>query len=176
MERMTRTAVAALEFAKPLKQSEEAVDLNALLERTLFFVERQATAQGVTLRKKYAPDLPRASVDEDLMKQVFLNIMLNGIQAMPNGGALEVQTHTFGPRGVEVIIADQGVGIPAENLTRIFSPFFTTKARGTGLGLYVARQIVETQRGELHVSSTPGQGTSFTVRLPIGTVTEGEPP
>ncbi|MCC7538442.1 MAG: HAMP domain-containing protein [Deltaproteobacteria bacterium] len=165
-EKMTSTAVTALEFAKPLTPSVGPVDLADLLDRTLFFVERQAGAQGVTVRKRYAKDLSPAEVDEGLMRQVFLNILLNGVQAMPLGGALEVETRAAGEAAVEVRISDQGVGIASEHRDRIFSPFFSTKPTGTGLGLYVARQAVETQRGEIRVESTPGAGTTFVVRLP----------
>lgn len=166
MERMTQTVVTAMEFARPLKPAVVSVDLAEVLDRAVFFVERQATEQNVKIHTRYTPNLPHALIDEDLMKQVFLNVMLNGVQAMLRGGTLEVETRAAGPRAVEVVISDQGVGIAPEHRERIFSPFFSTKARGTGLGLYVARQIVETQQGEIAVESRPGQGTSFTIRLP----------
>jgi signal transduction histidine kinase len=166
MERLSKTVVAALDLARPLKPAVTQVDLVDLLERTLFFVERQASEQQVELRKRYEPRLARVRIDPDLMRQVFLNIFLNGIQAMPRGGALDVEVRTAGHGSVEAIISDQGVGIPPEHLERVFSPFFSTKPRGTGLGLYVARQIVEMQQGHIRVTSRQGQGTSFTVRLP----------
>lgn len=166
MEKMSRTAVTALDFARPLKPAVTAVDLADLVDRTLFFVERQAASQGVQLRKRYAPDLPPARVDEELMKQVILNLLLNGMQSMPSGGALEVQLRAAGPNAVELAVSDQGVGIPTDQLERIFSPFFSTKRTGTGLGLYIARQIVETQQGALRVTSTIGRGSCFTVTLP----------
>jgi signal transduction histidine kinase len=166
MERLSQTVVAALDFARPLRPAVTEVDLIDVLERTIFFIERQAAEQRVQLRKRYAPGLAHARVDPDLMKQVFLNILLNAIQAMPRGGTLEIEAQPSGAAAIEVTISDQGVGIPPENLERIFSPFFSTKERGTGLGLHVARQIVETQRGQISVTSHPGQGTSVTVRIP----------
>lgn len=175
MERMSKTAVTALEFARPLKPGVAAVDLAELLERTLFFIERQAAQQNVSLRRRYAQELPPARADEELMKQVFLNLLLNGIQAMPGGGVLEVETRAASLHAVEVTISDQGVGIAPENRERIFSPFFSTKRSGTGLGLYIARQIVETQQGEIRLESRPGVGTAFTVRLPASEAVE-EPP
>ncbi|MBI5482710.1 MAG: HAMP domain-containing protein [Deltaproteobacteria bacterium] len=166
MERLSQTAVSLLEFARPLRPDVRDVRVAELLERTIFFVARQAAEHKVVIRPRLAPDLPAVRVDPDLMKQVFLNLLLNGIQAMPRGGELAVGA-AIGAQGmVDIAITDQGVGIPPENLERIFSPFFTTKQQGTGLGLYVARQIAETQGGVIGVSSTPGRGTTFTVRLP----------
>ncbi|MCC6747718.1 MAG: HAMP domain-containing protein [Deltaproteobacteria bacterium] len=174
MERMSQTAVSALDFARPLKPAVTSVEVTELLDHALFFIERKAAEQKIELRKRYATGLPRARVDEELMKQVFLNVLLNGVQAMPRGGALEIEVKSATPQVVEVVISDQGLGILPENKERIFSPFFSTKAHGTGLGLYVARQIVETQRGEIQVESRPGQGTSFTIRLPTDGGSEEE--
>ncbi|HEX7477409.1 MAG TPA: ATP-binding protein [Polyangiales bacterium] len=166
MERLSTTVVTSLEFARPMKPTVADVDVVDLIERTIFFVERQADEQHVQLRKRYAAGLPRAHVDPDLMKQVFLNLLLNGIQAMPRGGGLDIEVSAPSESAIEIVISDQGVGIAPEHLDRIFSPFFSTKERGTGLGLYVARQIVETQRGQITVESHLGQGTAFTVRIP----------
>ena len=167
VERLSKTAVELLEFARPLRPSMCEVDVADLLDRTLVFVERQAAEQAVAITRRYTPSLPLVRADPDLLKQAFLNILLNALQAMPRGGMLEVESLAPSPSAVEVCIADQGAGISPENLARIFTPFFTTKASGTGLGLYVARQIVEMQRGEIQVSSRPGAGSRFTVRLPI---------
>ncbi|HEY3353358.1 MAG TPA: ATP-binding protein [Polyangia bacterium] len=167
MERLSLTAVSLLEFARPLKPSVRAATVVEILDHTLFFVERQAAEQRVEIRRRYASELPAVRVDPDLMKQVFLNLVLNGIQAMPRGGTLGVEARSDGA-AVEIAVSDQGIGIPQEHLDHIFSPFFTTKTQGTGLGLYVARQIVETQRGEIKVATQLGHGTTFTVRLPAG--------
>lgn len=175
MERMSKSTVTALEFARPLSPVVASVDVAELLDRTLFFIEREASHQNVVLRKRYATDLRPARVDEELMKQVFLNLLLNGMQAMPCGGALEVETRAAGALALEVTISDQGVGISPENREKLFTPFFSTKRNGTGLGLYIARQIVETQQGAIQVESRPGEGTSFTVRLPVCEAVE-EPP
>ncbi len=166
MERLSQTVVNALDFARPMEPAVVDVDIAELLDRTLFFVERQAAEQAVALHRRYVPDLAHAHVDPDLMKQVFLNLFLNAIQAMPHGGTLEIATRPVGTFAVEVIVSDQGLGIAPEHLEQIFSPFFSTKERGTGLGLYVARQILETQRGQISVESHPGQGTTFTLRIP----------
>ncbi|MBI4818738.1 MAG: HAMP domain-containing protein [Deltaproteobacteria bacterium] len=196
-ERLSTTAVELLDFARPLTPTIQEVDVRELLDRTLFFAERQASDQHVEIRKHYSPEVPLALVDPDLVRQVLLNLIINGLQAMPNGGVLELrvaegrqdavmvpstsrQPADGGEHGednrlvrptpighfVEVTVSDQGSGIPPENLARIFSPFFSTKTRGTGLGLYVAKQLIDTQRGEILVESEVGRGSAFSVRLP----------
>ena len=168
VERLSQTAVSLLDLARPLRPVVGDVDVVDVLERTLFFVERQARAQKVELRRRYPSTPPVARVDPDLCRQVFLNLLLNAVQAMPRGGVIEVEVRPAAGRVVEVAIIDHGVGIRREDLGRIFSPFFTTKSGGTGLGLFVTRQILETQRGEIIVESEPGRGSVFTVRLPAG--------
>jgi len=164
MERLSRTVISALDFARPLQPSVSDIDVVDLVERAIFFVERQAAEQHVELRKRYAP--ARARVDPDLVRQVFLNVLLNAIQAMPRGGVLEVEVRRADPGTVEVAVSDQGAGISPEHLERLFTPFFTTKEKGTGLGLYVARQIVEAHGGRIRVAPRPAGGTRFAVTLP----------
>jgi signal transduction histidine kinase len=106
-------------------------------------------------------------VDQDLLHQAFLNLLLNAIQAMPNGGHLTVSTLP-GPRGQggEVVIRDDGEGIDPESLKKIFNPFFTTKEKGSGLGLPIVKSIIEVHQGHLQISSTPGAGTTVTITIP----------
>jgi signal transduction histidine kinase len=169
MERLATTAVELLKFARPLAPAVTDIDLAETVDRALFFVERQAASQGVEVRRWYDPGVPAVRVDPELMKQVFLNLLLNGVDAMPEGGRLDVHIRRAAGAApfVELVVSDQGVGISPAHLAHIFSPFFSTKPRGTGLGLYVARQIIETQKGEISVDSHLGQGTAFTVRLPV---------
>lgn len=167
MERLSHTVVAALDFARPIRPAVTQVDLVDLIERAIFFVEGQAAEQRVQVVKHYALRAAHARVDPDLMKQVFLNLLLNGIQAMPRGGVLGVAIRSTRAGTVEVTISDQGTGVPAEHLDRLFSPFFSTKPGGTGLGLLVARQIVETHGGQIRIDSQQGQGATFTVQLPV---------
>jgi signal transduction histidine kinase len=100
------------------------------------------------------------------MKQALLNLILNAIQAMPQGGTLTVST-ALRKDAMEIRIADTGVGITEESRKKLFSPFFTTKRNGTGLGLAITYRIIENHRGRIDVESEPGKGTAFTVRLPI---------
>jgi signal transduction histidine kinase len=170
VERLSSTACELLDFARPLKPVVTDVALPEVLDRTIFFVERQASAAGIEVRRCYAQDLPLVRADPELMKQVFLNVLLNAVQAMAHGGGLEIDVREAEAGDwVDVTIADQGAGIPREQLPRIFDPFYTTKTQGTGLGLYVARQLIETQGGRVSVESRLGRGTAFTIRLPVAT-------
>lgn len=132
----------------------------------------------VTVSRDYWPGPLQVFADAQQMEQVFLNILLNAIQAMPRGGTVTLRTFPEPPllpwAGVRVEIADTGAGIPAEYLHRVFGPFFTTKEGGTGLGLSVSRQIVAAHGGELGVESQEGRGSRFTIRLPM--VPSASPP
>lgn len=166
VDRLSKTVVAALDFARPVPPSVTQTDLVELLARVISFVEPQAAEQKVQIRTHLPARTVIASVDPDLMKQVFLNLLLNGIEAMPRGGALHASIRPAQRGMIEVEISDQGAGIPGEHLGRLFTPFFSTKPGGTGLGLHVVRQIVETHNGRVRVDSTAGRGASFTVQLP----------
>ena len=128
----------------------------------------------------FDPDLPEVNGSNDKLKQVFLNMILNARDAMPHGGSLRISTLVEG-NAVKIVLADNGIGIPRENLSRIFDAFFTTKGKvsGVGLGLSVSYGIVHQHRGIITVSSSVGEGTTFVVSLPLlparvsMTVTEG---
>ena len=106
--------------------------------------------------------------DPDQMQQVLLNIIVNALHAMPQGGELKVATRLIKAEGVvEVAVSDNGRGIAEADVEKIFEPFFTTKTSGTGLGLAICRNIVESHRGTVDVESAPGQGTTFRIRLPL---------
>jgi signal transduction histidine kinase len=118
--------------------------------------------------KDYAPDLPLVLADLDHISQVLLNLMLNACQSMPEGGTLTIMLRSKGSM-VEFSLQDTGTGIPKDQIFKIFDPFFTTKAvgEGTGLGLTVVHGIIQEHNGTMRVSSVPGQGTTFTVALPV---------
>ncbi len=157
-----------LTFARPCRPSFARVSLHTLLEEALVYSRYALRARGITLVKAFSLTEPEILADRELLKQVFFNLILNGVQAMPQGGTLTITTHVksleSGP--VEVEIADTGCGIPPEHLPRIFEPFFTTKARGTGLGLALVRRILDHHRASIQVTSEPGRGTVFTVVFP----------
>jgi len=127
---------------------------------------QEARRSGVSVEKGLDISIGKRNLDAGLLKQAFLNMVLNAIQAMPHGGRLALTT---GLRNgmLEVKIIDTGGGIPVENRKKLFSPFFTTKKNGTGLGLAISYRIVENHRGTIDVSSEPGKGTTFTVKIPV---------
>ena len=138
-------------------------DINKVVEDTLEAVE---IPENVNLVKKLGADLPNAMADPDQIRQVFVNFGLNAIQAMPEGGRFNIAT---GKKDdfIEVEFTDTGCGIPEENTKKLYDPFFTTKARGIGLGLAVSRGIIERHNGSIEVKSEVGKGTTFVVKLPV---------
>ena len=147
------------------------VDIKDYLEEILKDYLRQAKEGQVKIVKNYA-NLPEVTLDKDQLLQVFSNLFVNAIQAMPEGGTMTINTKVGKEmegliQGVLVEISDTGHGISEENLKHLFDPFFTTKYGGTGLGLTIAHNIVEAHRGEIKVTSNLGQGTAFHIYLPV---------
>jgi len=187
IDRVNRVMEALLDLGRPMRFVFAAVNLHQLLERVCLLAEPAAGAAGVQIVRRYDPSLPALWADEDRLTQVFQNLVQNGIEAMPGGGRLTLTTRLSrdpvygrvdvgaGPRPlVEVLVTDEGEGIPEELRDRVFDPFVTTKPRGLGLGLALAHRIVEEHRGALRVTSTPGKGTTFACYLP--TAPPGSPP
>ncbi|KPK99942.1 MAG: hypothetical protein AMJ90_09170 [candidate division Zixibacteria bacterium SM23_73_2] len=157
-----------LEFARQTTPEKTLSDINEVIEKSIDLISHQASMQSVRIDKKIKPDLPEIMIDVGQIQQVFINLLLNAIESMPEGGTLTVSS-AIENRMVAVSFADTGIGIPEENLSRIFDPFFTTKdqGKGTGLGLSVSYGLIERHRGKLDVKSKKGKGTTFTVKLPI---------
>ncbi|MGQ9921662.1 MAG: sensor histidine kinase, partial [Desulfobacca sp.] len=135
---------------------------NALLQDTLTFMEPILAEKGIGLSLALAADLPPVAFDPDHIRQVFLNILKNAIEAMERGGSLTVATQIH-DHTVRAIITDTGSGIPTEVMGKIFRPFFSTKPRGSGLGLAICQQIMAAHGGEIQLVSQPGQGTTVTL-------------
>jgi PAS domain S-box-containing protein len=157
-----------LDFSRQAELHQEEVDLNQVIQETLGMVRGPLEADGITVEEQYAPDLPPLMLAPGRMAQVILNLVTNAQYAMPDGGTLAISSKRNGDQ-VAVCIADTGEGIRPENLSRIFEPFFTTKpvGEGTGLGLPVSLGIVQEHGGRMEVDSEVGQGSSFTVQLPL---------
>jgi signal transduction histidine kinase len=165
-----------LDFSRQRPFVPQEVDLNQVLKEVIGLVRHQGI-HGVTIEERYAEALPVVEVDPGRMKQVFLNLAHNAIQAMPRGGFLTVRT-SAAPEEVTVVVTDSGTGIASQNLVRIFEPFFTTKPEvsGTGLGLSVSLGIVRQHGGTIEVASEIDKGSTFTVRIPRpGRVIDAEP-
>jgi signal transduction histidine kinase len=162
-----------LGYARQTDSAMEQTHINEAIESVLPLIRRRAESQSVNIDAKLDPHVPRIMGDVNQLKQVFINILNNAIDAMPAGGHVDIATREVmgngaGPQ-VEISFQDSGVGIPTDKIGRIFDPFFTTKedGKGTGLGLPISKRIVERHGGSIAVSSTPGTGTRFTICLPV---------
>ncbi len=160
-----------LDFARPPKPQLMAVDLNDIIDKILSFGLKDPSllsnvTAAIDISKDFDEHLPETLADPMQLKQAFLNLMLNAIQAMPNGGTLTVRTSYDEKQGfIRITISDTGTGMDKQTLDKVFEPFFTTKAKGTGLGLAITQRLIEQQGGQIHVESTPGTGTLFTILL-----------
>ena len=173
VERINRLDAAIgnfLRFARPAPLQFSPTDMNAIVQSVLFLVSKQAESQGVSIVEEYDDSLPIIMADSEQMQQVILNIALNSLQAIRDGGG-RIRFRTFQggkPAQIVVEISDTGIGIPDDKLEQIFAPYFTTKSEGTGLGLSIAQRIVEEHGGNISVESEVGKGTVFRVELKHG--------
>ena len=173
LEVIQRSAAAAhgtirelLAFAKPREPLLTPMDVTESLDRACVLLKGMFTDRGVEVVTQHAPALPRVQGDLEQLQQVFLNLLINAVQAMDHGGTITITTVFDPPEWVRVELADTGRGIPQALLGRIFDPFFSTRERGTGLGLSIAHRHVAAHRGRLTVESQEGVGTRFTIFLP----------
>ncbi|KPL01372.1 MAG: hypothetical protein AMJ91_00050 [candidate division Zixibacteria bacterium SM23_73_3] len=155
-------------FARPMPPKKTQVNLNQLVEEGLYFLESRCDKEGIELVRSLSPDLPEITADPAQLTQVLVNLIVNAVQAMPEGGRLMVQT-LAGERHISLFVEDTGVGMSEEVIKKIFIPFFTTKDvnQGTGLGLPVVHGIITSHGGSIKVDSKVGRGTRFEVKLPL---------
>jgi signal transduction histidine kinase len=189
IQRVNKIIKQFLDFARPREPALEPTDILEVLQQTANLLSYEMEAQEISLQRSFPPELPRVLADKEQMMQVFLNLMLNAIQAMPQGGELciaarlpgdgpqpakEKRLMGKGGRGnfVEISIADTGVGIPEEIKGKLFEPFFSTKEEGIGLGLSIAQRIVEQHGGRIRAESISRKGATFFVELPVSTGSE----
>jgi signal transduction histidine kinase len=155
------------DLGKSHESEKRPADVQESLNRVLLLTRKKAQDQGVTIQWETQESPPDVMMDPDRIAQVFLNLVLNAIESMSEGGDLAVSVHpTDDPEGVRIAFKDTGVGIPPDQLERMFEAFHSTKQMGLGLGLYVSRKIIQDHRGEIWVESEVGQGSTFTVWLP----------
>jgi signal transduction histidine kinase len=172
-ERAQKIVRNLLDFARESELESEAHAVEKLIEDTLRLATNQIKLAKVKVKGDLAPNLPPVYGDRQQLEQVFLNIVLNALDAMPKGGTLSISCNNTRDRElVSVEFSDTGVGIPAHTISDIFNPFFTTKpdAKGTGLGLSVSLGIIRQHGGDMKVRSEVGQGTTFSVFLPVAKV------
>jgi two-component system NtrC family sensor kinase len=161
-----------LSYSRQNPLSFKETDITTLIDETLTFTEHELQRKNIEVIRKYADSLPRVRVDANQIKQVFVNLLMNGIDAMPAGGSftirVECSENGAGKKVVQIVYADTGFGILAERIGKIFDPFFTTKDIGnTGLGLSVSKGIIDKHGGTINVESRIEEGTSFFIRLPV---------
>ena len=168
MARLEAMLQAFLDFARPPNPQRNPVDLRDVVGQTVEFISTRAKRQGISFRviERAVPALVEG--DYTMLRQVLLNLLLNGLDAMPSGGVIEVNLNEVSgrSRGYHLTVADNGDGLPPEPLERLFEPFFSTKETGLGLGLAMCRRIVESHGGKIQASRRNGGGTEFTVWLP----------
>jgi len=173
VDRINETVNQLLQLTR--EESFEPVSLEPVrtVDQTVSLIEAQAERQQVSIRRQYEERLPPVQGDSDQLRQLLLNLLLNALQAMPDGGELTLRIESLNgtPAGadgwLQIVLADTGTGIPAEEQEKIFDPFYTTKADGTGLGLAISHRIVERHAGELQFESEAGRGTTVYLRLPV---------
>jgi two-component system NtrC family sensor kinase len=175
--RITKIIQQLLGFVRKKKPEQSLLNVPGLLETTLEFLSHQIQKQRVSVAREIADNLPSVKGDPDQLQQVFLNMILNAVQAMPQGGTLRLSVlskwlskadiENEKRQYVEVCIEDTGVGIEKEIIPNIFNPFFTTKNRGTGLGLMISQGIVQDHEGWIDVESEVGEGSVFKIYLPV---------
>jgi signal transduction histidine kinase len=167
IHRMNEILDQFLQFAKPATPLLEKADVSSIFEETLQLLRPQIEKQLIVVEKEFQP-LPIILMDREQMKQVFLNLLLNAIQAMPGGGHLTLRGQNLEDgQWIHISIQDSGIGISSENINKLFDPFFSTKEGGIGLGLSITHRIIDQHHGKIEVESAPGKGTLFTIWLPI---------
>ncbi len=179
LDRIEQIITGLLMFARPPQARSQACDLHQVVERTLDLLDLQLRDSKVNVTRELADDLPLVIADPDLLQQVLLNLCLNAIQAMPEGGELTLTTGVRRYRTrrslVDVSVADTGVGIPKELMEKIFDPFFTTRSMGTGLGLPISVQIVRDAGGVITAKNNPGGGATLRLSVPVPAEPPGKP-
>jgi signal transduction histidine kinase len=182
IKRITEIVRQMSAFSRPAAANIALHQINDVLTASLDLMRLDKRMKStIAISVELDPALPKTMIDEGQIAQVFINIILNALDAMPEGGRLTVRSsHGLNPDGLDVIslsFADTGVGIPPTDLEKIFDPFYTTKeaGKGTGLGLSISYNIVKRFKGDIKITSEPGKGTTFTIILPVLTAPIKEP-
>jgi len=168
-DRLTQVLTKLLGFSRMDEPKKDFLNMNDIVDDTVLFMEHHLTRfKNVEIAVEKEPDLPLVQVDRIHVQQTVVNILMNAAQAMPGGGKILIKTGR-GDQYVFISITDTGVGIKEEDLEKIFEPFFTTKEKeqGTGLGLSLCKRLIEANAGKIEVKSTVGEGTTFTIMIPI---------
>ncbi len=165
VERLDRVVSQLLELARPVKIITQLTQIGQFIQDSLKLIEQKAKEKNIEIEAIIPSEMKEMNLDQDKINQVLLNLYLNALDSMKNGGRLVVSLINRQDR-LEIVISDTGVGISAEDLPRIFDPYFTTRSTGTGLGLAIVHNIIEAHSGTIIANSQPGEGSHFTLVLP----------
>jgi signal transduction histidine kinase len=165
IRRLDQVVIGFLKFARPDELKLQPVRLDMLLSDVVTTVKPEAEGRNISVKLDCPPTLPAINADPGMLRQALLNLALNACQAMPDGGTLKMACRPAARGRVEIDVEDTGVGIPPEHLSRIFDLYFTTKEKGSGIGLSMVYRIVQLHDGEVEVQSTPGRGTRFRITM-----------
>jgi two-component system NtrC family sensor kinase len=179
VERIKKSAFRAdsiikglLSFTRQMPIQAEQVEIEPVVEETLSFIEHQLKLKHIKIVKQFSPGLPKVTMDINQIKQVFLNLLLNSVDAIQDGGTITISAKPLesasGERHLQIIFTDTGVGIPKDEIEKVFDPFYTTKdgSGNAGLGLSIAKGIIDKHNGTLRIESETGQGTQVVIGLP----------
>jgi two-component system sensor histidine kinase HydH len=166
VDRLNRVITELLDFSRPTELKLQVTDLSALVAHSIQLIHQDANNHGINIQTNIQDNLCQVSVDPDRLAQGLLNLYLNAIQAMPQGGTLNVQCRAEKDNHMRITVSDTGHGIAPEHIDKIFDPYFTTKSKGAGLGLAIVQKIVQAHHAHLSVESRQTKGTTFTLRLP----------
>ena len=173
IERIAEIVRRTRDFYRPTATGMQPTDVHAVLQSVLELSGKQLQHSNVTIERAWADDLPTIEANPDHLKQVFLNLVLNAIDAMPEGGTLRLRTvrhhmpNQPSEPAVHIEFGDTGKGMSPETQSRLFEPFFSTKEHGSGLGLYISHGIISAHHGQVHVTSYEGLGSTFSILLPV---------
>ncbi len=172
LKRIDSLVTQMLRFAAPKPAAQSSVNIHHLLDHSLRLLEHQMGGRMITLKREYLaiPGVVRGN--DSQLQQAFMNLLLNASEAMSNNGgelivSTDISASPTGARRLKISIRDTGMGIPAENMARVFEAFFSTKKNGTGLGLAICQRVVQEHHGEMEVRSEPGRGSTFSIALPV---------
>lgn len=165
VNRLNRVITELLEFSRPTDLKRHSINIRTLLSRSIQLIQQDATNKAIDIKLHIEDDICPVWADPDRLAQCLLNLYLNAIQAMEDGGTLSVKCTTGETKNVNITVSDTGKGMTSEQLNKIFNPYFTTKKNGTGLGLAIVHKIIEAHQGHIEVKSTIGQGASFTMMI-----------
>ena len=166
VERLNRVISELLEFARPTDLKPKATNVTSLIEHSVRLIEKEASTKNIKIKLDLSHQPLSAEIDSDRFSQCLLNLYINSLQAMEKDGQLSIKNSLTDDNLIAIEIRDTGSGIKAENLNKIFDPYYTTKTKGTGLGLAIVHKLIEAHNGNIRVRSVPGQGTTFIIGIP----------